>query len=167
MKKLLKYTSLALAICTALVCLVACGNKSKTFTCDAGLTITLNDSFYEKDIVSQTFYLESSNVIFIALKEDFTTLSNAGYNTDTLTKSEYLNIVKQNNSLTADIIEDVENDLVYLKYYKNTSGKDFFYLALAEKGSDAFWLCQFACEQKNETEYTNQFIKWAKTIEVI
>lgn len=169
MKKLLKSSCLVLAIISMVICFTACGNKpkAKTFTCSAGLSITLTDEFYEKSIVSQTFYLESTDSLFTALKETFTTLELVHNNPSQMTKSEYATLVKNNNNLTVEIVDDTVNDLVYFTYNKNVSGKDFFYLSVVEKGTDAFWLCQFACEQDNESKFTSQFIEWAKTITVI
>lgn len=168
MKKFIKITSLVLAICSVLICCTACGKaKSKTFSSEAGISITLTDKFYEKNIVSQTLYLESTDVIFTALKETFTILESVSSEPSELTKVEYAELVKQNNSLSAETIEDTANNLVYFTYTKLVSGKNFYYFAVVEKGSDAFWLCQFACEQKNESSFTSKFIKWAKTIVVV
>lgn len=48
--------------------LTGCVKKEKTFTTPAGLEITLNTSFKEKEIVSQTFYLESKDMIFYGIE---------------------------------------------------------------------------------------------------
>ena len=72
MKKF-KQTMLALLLCCLCVGLSACGAKAKTFSKE-GLTITLTTESQEKEIVSQTLYLQSSDVIFVALKDFIVTL---------------------------------------------------------------------------------------------
>lgn len=164
MKKVLKGMIVSVFVCVSF-CLIACGGaKPKTFTSDAGISITLTDVFYEKSMVSQTLYLESQKAIFVALKEDFSSFSNLGYNTESMTLMDYANLVISNNKLD---VSATENDgLVSFNYSKDVSGKDFYYKAYVFKGSDAFWLCQFACENSNKNTYDDQFNTWAKTIKI-
>ena len=164
MKKFLKGMVVSIFICFSF-CFVSCGeSKPKTFTSDAGLLITLTDDFYEKSMVSQTLYLESQKAIFVALKEDFSSFSNLGYNTESMTLMDYANLVIANNKL--DITATENDGLVTFNYSKDVSGKDFYYKAYVFRGDDAFWLCQFACENSNKTTYDNQFDTWAKTIQI-
>ncbi len=167
MKKIFKNLTIVLVLLVSSLSFVACGGpKAKTFTSDAGLSITLNDSFYEKNIVSQTMYLESKTMIFVALKEDFTTVQNAGYNPTTMTLMDYAALVIKNNKLNVSAKFDEQNNLTYINYQKSVSGKNFNYYAVVFKGTDAFWLCQFGCESKNYNSYKSQFVNFAKTIKV-
>ena len=72
MKRKIFVSLLALIMCFTLG---GCtfGTKEKTYT-SHGLKVTMNDTFQEKSIVSQTVYLESTEAIFSALKEDFSAL---------------------------------------------------------------------------------------------
>lgn len=161
-----KYTKL---ICLSLMLFLVAGcsltslfkESTKTYTVN-GISVTMNDSFYEKDLVSQTAYLESQNAIFTALKEEFTELEAVGITKDSTLK-DYAEAVKAANSFTGNIIE--KDGLVYFTYEKDISGKSFFYLATVYKTDDAFWLVNFACESKNKEEFEPKFIEWAKTVE--
>ncbi len=161
-----KYAKL---ICLGLLLFVVTGcslsslfkESTKKYTVN-GISVTMNDSFYEKDLVSQTAYLESQDAIFSALKEDFTELEVVGITKDS-TLTDYAEAVKTANSFTGNIIE--KDGLVYFTYEKDVSGKSFFYLASVYKADDAFWLVNFACESKNKDEFEPKFIEWAKTVE--
>ena len=141
-----KYAQL---VCLSLILFLVAGcslsslfkESTKKYTVN-GISVTMNDSFYEKDLVSQTAYLESQEAIFTALKEEFTELEAAGINKDATLK-DYAEAVKNANSFTGDIIE--KDGLVYFTYEKDVSGKSFFYLATVYKTDDAFWLINFAC----------------------
>lgn len=162
MKKF-KQTMLALLLCCLCVGLSACGAKAKTFSKE-GLTITLTTEFQEKEIVSQTLYLQSSDVIFVALKETNDSLTEAGYNVEEMNASAYAKVVIANNNMEATVEED--ENLITFSYSKNVSDKDICYVAYTFKGTDAFWLCQFACDVKDEQDFRPQFKAWAKTIVV-
>lgn len=134
--------------------LTGCSEKAKTFMNDAGIEITLNESFYEKDLISQTLYLESAKMAFIALKEEKSLIEQAtGTRFDLYSLFDYTRLVIRNNQLSADIKSD--DDLLYFIYEKEVSGKNFTYQAYTFKGSDAFWLCQFAVETKNYDELSS------------
>ncbi len=167
MKKSIKIMLSMMLVCLSIFTFVACSNNSeKTYTCDAGLSITLNNGFIEKEIVGQTYYLQSTNIIFTATKELFTELDESGAFTDAKNKTlkNYANLIISLNRLSSQIKED--NDLVYFSYTKSVSGQSYYYFAVMQKGTDAFWLCQFACLSKNKDKYTPKFIDYAKTITV-
>ena len=127
----------------------------------AGMSIVLTDAFYEKDLVSQTAYYESSNAIVTALKDEFSTLEAAGIGTD-ISLSDYAGIVMEVNGLDSEIRE--EDGLTYFTYEKSVSGKDYQYFASVYQAPDAFWLIQFGCERDNFEELEPDFIKWAGTV---
>lgn len=141
-------------------------SSTETYTSDAGISITMEKGFYEKTLVGQTYYLESTDVIFTALKEEFSIFDSYGYSPDTMSLNDYADLVKQVNELSTDTIFDEARNLTYFTYEKTVTGRDFYYLAVVTKGSDAFWLCQFACLREDSANYTNQFLDWATTIQV-
>lgn len=160
MKKYLKYFSLLLVG----VLLTGCAflEDEKTYEVN-GIKITMANDMVEKDLVSQTAYLEGDEVIFTALKESFTDLSQVGI-TEESTLKDYANLILTGNKLDSKVIEDA-NNVTYFTYEKEISGKDFYYLASVYKANDAFWLVNFACEKKNVNEYKDKFLKWASTVE--
>lgn len=159
MKKYLKLFSLLF-----IVLLVGAGcsltAKEKTYSVN-GINVTMKDGFYEKELVSLTAYLESSDSIFTALKEEKATLKEAGL--ENITLKEYAEAVVEANGLKEkDIIE--KDGLTYFTYEKEVSGKTYFYLASVYQTNDAFWLVNFACDTKNKDSFQEDFIKWAKTV---
>lgn len=169
MKKFFKTTAVAVVMLLSICFLGACGEpKPKTFNCDAGLTITLTDKFYERDMLTYTMYLESSNVLFVVQKEDFETLSVMGINENS-TVTEYAEkMLNLNNIYNVTPQVDEETDFAYCDYEKtdNATGKTLYNYTVIAKGSDAFWLCQFACESKNSKDLKPNFATWSKTIVV-
>lgn len=142
--------------------LIGCSEKSKKFTSDAGLSIELTSGFYEKEIVSQTMYLESKNMIFTALKEEKDLFEDYGINFNVYSLNQYASLVIKNNNVTTEVLS--EGELTYFIYEKTVSGRDFTYKAYVFKSSDAFWLCQFACQTKDFKKLEPKMSKYAKTI---
>lgn len=100
----------------------------------------------------------------MALKEEYSTFKEAGYDTDTMTTSDYAELVITANMLEgSEVMKDAEGN-EYFTYTNESNGRTYFYYAVVRKGSDAFWLCQFACLDKNTEKYTPKFTEWAKTI---
>ena len=58
-----------------------------------------------------------------------------------------------------------EDGVTYLEYTAESDGDTFKYFAAVFKGSDAFWLVQFACDVEEYDGYKSYFISWAKTVE--
>ena len=61
-----------------------------------------------------------------------------------------------------------ENGLTLMEYtvFNESKNKTFTYLTSMYKGSDAFWMVQFVCEDKNFEEYKPSFIEWAESVKV-
>lgn len=147
-----------------LFALTACGKKDKTFKSEAGIEITMDASFQEKELISQTLYLESKDMVFTALKEDKWLFEQLNINFETYSLNSYTELVISSNNLSVNI--ENKEGLVFFKYEKQASGKNFTYKAYTFKGSDAFWLCQFGVKSKNYDALSNNMTKYAKTIDV-
>lgn len=164
MKRSIKILSLCLAFVVVAACFAGCGSpKEKSFSKE-GLTITLTDEFEEKALVDAlTASYMSDYCLVTTLKEDFSLFSEAGLSTD-ISDREYLDMVIQSNSIDR---EREETDGFYtVTFEKEIQKQDITYLAVALKGSDAFWLVQFACPTDTFEDLRPQFIKWAKTVTV-
>lgn len=129
----------------------------------AGMTIALTQDFQEKDIVSQTATYLSSKYIVICLKEDFKILEQNNISSD-ISLNEYAEIVISSNSIVTNI--EGNESRPYFVYSQQISGKDYKYLAIAFKGSDAYWTVTFVCESKNYESSKEQLLKWADTIKI-
>lgn len=143
-------------------CGAAAGAKPKDFS-KAGMTITLTDDFQEKEIVSQTATYYTDEYMVVALKEEFSLFQQAGLQTD-ITLEDYAGLIRQNNGIlsTSSAVSE-EDGVTYFKYEKEVNGKNISYMATVFKGSDAYWLIQFACETQYFEQSSAQFLKWAKT----
>lgn len=151
-----------LLVLFAILLLTGCslGKTTKTYSTN-GISVTMDSGFYEKELVSQTVYLESQDAIFTALKEDFESLVGTTITSESTLK-EYADVIKTGNNLTEDFIE--KDGILYTTYEKEVSGKDFFYLVTVYKTNDAFWLINFASNAKDKAKFEPKFIEWAKTI---
>lgn len=136
-------------------------NTTKKYSVN-GINVTMDDDFVEKENVSYTTYLLSDKAMFLALKEDFTTLSQIGIDNNSKLE-DYANIIKKTNNLTNEFKK--ENNFMYTTYEKQINGKNYFYLAAVYKAKDAFWLVNFACVDKDKDKYMPKFIEWTKTVE--
>ncbi|MDR3216362.1 MAG: hypothetical protein LBT55_02950 [Clostridiaceae bacterium] len=141
------------------------GKAEKKVFEKAGIKLTLTDEFYEKDILTYTIYLESTDKAVIALKEE----PNAMFPISTELRA-YTESVLSVNMLTTPILTSSTEEGVllfeYFIYEKIVSGKDFTYLAITKKSETAFYLIQFTCETKNFADFKGQFLDWAKLVEV-
>ncbi len=164
MKKIFTTAFVCLFTLITILTLAGCSAKEKTYESTSGISITLTDNFVEKEYITATYYLQSENAIFIAVKENFDDLS---YYTSVNSESsliDYANVVISGNLLTSTI--KYQENLTYFTYNKSVSEKSFYYLAVVVKGTDAFWLCQFCCLDSTKEVYEQKFLEWAKTIVV-
>ena len=81
-----------------------------------------------------------------------------------LTLSEYAQLVIDNNDVDSEI--ENKDGLTCFAYDQISNGKDTHYYAFIYKASDAFWLIQFACENKYYDEAADLILKWAKSVTV-
>ena len=156
-----KAAILSLILSAVLIFSTSCGvldflKEDKTFT-KSGMSITLTESFYEKENAAYTAYYESPMILVFAIKEELSYFE--GMN---LTLNEYAQLVIYNNNLSCEVIED--NDLTYFIFEKSVNGKNYLYFASVYKSDDAYWLIQFACESANYEELKEAIIKYAQSV---
>lgn len=159
MKNILKRISVLCTVALLAICFVGCAFGAKKTFSKAGVTITLTDKFIEKELVSQTAYFESTEMVVTLLKEEFTLL--VGLENWTLKK--YAETTISGNGLTAEVVE-TEKSYVYFEYEKTVSGNDYKYLATCHKADDAFWLIQFGCFSKNYDKLQEDMFKYADSV---
>ena len=165
MKKI-KWLSLLVCVVLTVGMFTSCslllsGNSSKEkIFSKAGASITLNESFVEKEYASMTAYYESRLTIVSLLKEEFSSLGIAD-EAQQISLKEYAELLISGNKLEAEIHE---GDLTSFEYSKSVNGKDFSYFATVFKASDAYWFIQFGCESKNFEAEKPTFEKYAKSV---
>lgn len=157
MKKLI---AMILVVCSVMLLASGCDlfTKEKTFS-KSGMSITLTEKFVEKDRVAFTSTYESEDILVTTLKEEKSLLGDLSVDLDGYTKL----VIKANN-LTE--LPKHKDGLTYFEYEKEANGKDFHYFAFTFEGEDAYWLIQFACEQKNHEKMEDTIFKYAKTVKV-
>ncbi|PKK86806.1 MAG: hypothetical protein CVV63_03575 [Tenericutes bacterium HGW-Tenericutes-8] len=143
--------------------LTGCTKADKTFT-GAGVSITLNESFVEKEVVQAPLYLESQDHIFMAIRELKTDLS--GYNITTL--EGYINAVLSNSGKTAEVFtkEGTEETYMYAYYESTVGDQTFGYMLLVFEGDTHFYSMNFGCLSSKLEKNKDQYFDWAKTITI-
>ena len=160
MKKFLKVFTLVFAC----ILLVGCGEDNSSnevkYTSN-GLTITMESGLLEKTNENFDVYFQGSKMIFMAVEEKFDTLEIVNLDSNS-TLDDYITLILANNGESSGKLQD--GDLTYFTYEREVNGQEFFYVGTAYKTDEAFWLINFACQEKDKDEYKDLFIKYAKTI---
>ena len=144
--------------------LVGCfGPTEKKFS-KAGMTITLDSSFYEKDVVSYTATYTSQQIVVMAIKEEFSLFEDAGVDADALTLDEYAELVLYGNMLEAEI--EHKDGLTGFIFENDANGKTFKYSSYVFKGTDSFWFVQIGVESDKYEKNSEQIKTIAKSIVV-
>ena len=135
----------------------------KTFSSD-GLTLTLTEGFWETEYDPFTVCFDSSDMAVFALEETFEMFEAAGY-TEMPTVREYAELVAYANGV--DTASVSENDgLTGFIFSKTVDGSDYTYFAYTYKGSDSFWLLQFAVATDSADEYADTIMEYAISVTV-
>ena len=136
----------------------SCEQKLTTYTSDTGISVDMPAGMTEQSAVNFTYMLQGLKVIFMANKELKSQLAGYASNLD-----EYFSLIQTANGTAYDL-----KDADGVKYftYEAKTDKEYFYLAVILEGTDAFWLCNFACAKTDMETYEPKFIEWAKTIKV-
>lgn len=159
----MKKSIIVLFLMAAAFLLQGCTPSEKTFS-KAGVTITLNESFVQKDVIQAPLYLESTNHIFMAVRESKQEL--ASYGIDSL--AEYIDAVLTNSGKNVQTFSKTEGEVTYLyAYYTATvNDQEFGYMLLAFEGANHYYSMNFGCLESNLEKSKDQYFDWAKTITV-
>lgn len=162
----MKRIFLLLSLVMMSLILVSCGPSEKTFT-GVGITVTLDDSFIEKDVIQAPFYLESNKYIFTGMRESKSSLSSIGV----YTLNDYIETVLSVNgkgSVSPEMkLDDDDNVMYYYAYYNNSvEDMNFGYMMIAMEDSSNFYTMNFGCLEEEFDDNKDQFFEWASSIEV-
>lgn len=157
MKKLI---AMILVVCSVMLLASGCDlfTKEKTFS-KSGMSITLTEKFVEKDRVTFTSTYESEDILVTTLKEEINPIVGGFIDLDAYAKE----VIKVN---LLNVEPQHKDGLTYFEYEKEANGKDFHYFAFTFEGEDAYWLIQFACDQKNHEKLEETIFKYAKSVKV-
>jgi len=109
----------------------------------AGLTITLNDTFYEKEHMGYTTCFLSEEIAVFLLKEEYTLFDNTDFSSAS-SLEEYAGLVWNANQFAGNVPLVTDGDLKYFEYDYSANGNNYTYRTYVFKAADAFWLVQFA-----------------------
>ena len=159
MKKLVSFILLFTFIFTLGGCAVK-DTKEKVFTKNE-FSITLNEAYIESEYEGYYACFDSATVAVFVVKEGFDIME--GFSDYTI--EQYANIVMYNCSDKLPSFHQ-KDGISYIEYsFKNTEvNKTYKYLTALYKSSDAFYMVQFTCEDKDYIEYKDYFIERAKTV---
>ena len=142
----------------------ACGEPAETEFSSNGFTITLTDSFRQKEIENYTVSFESKTSAIFVIKESFDLLEELS----DYSLNQYAELVKAANSKMMPSEITLTDGLTAFEYSAYNSDEDttIKYFTVMFKGTDAFWTVQFACNQDDYPVLKNEFIKYAKSVQV-
>ena len=132
----------------------------KTFRAK-GMSISLPEEFEQSELMGFDAAFDSPDVAVFVIKELFSEADWADY-----TLQQYAELILQGNEeKNPSPITQTEGLTVFEhSSYNQLEQCTFQYLSVMFKGTDAFWLFQFTCDQTNYQQYKPHFIKWAKTV---
>lgn len=135
--------------------------KEKTFTYQE-MNITLTDQFVEQDNGENSRVLSAGETVVVILKEPFITMEGFG----DLTLEEYGELVLNVNGYDTDMLQKADGLVTFTYEYEHPEEKVvIWYYSVVYKADNAFWLIQFAAPKSKATDYRDQFITWAKTVQ--
>ena len=142
--------------------ITGCQKKEKLFEKN-DFKITLTDDFKEDTYEKANYYFISNDAAVTALKESFELLSQIDITSDSPLE-DYANAVLKANNKDEVLIK--EDGFSYFTYTNEVNSNTFFYISVLKKGKDGFWLINFMCLDKDKNNKKDEFLKFAKSIEV-
>ena len=144
------------------ILIVGCAKKEKEFK-KSDFKITLTEDYKEDSVKEATYYFASSNTGVTVLKETFELLSIIDITSES-SLEDYGKAVLKANNRNNELIK--ENDFIYFTYDNSINSNKFYYVSVMKKGKDAFWLINFFCLYEDKDKYEQEFLRFARTIEV-
>ena len=162
MKKTLCRILLLTIAVLLLLTTAACSRQGKTkvFTVEE-LSITLTDAFDEKNLLTQTAYYESEDMLVTVLRESDATLRSESLDPE-MSAAQYAETVIEMNQINAAVQTD--GDLTYFAFRQEISGESCYYVAFIYKTESAFWMIQFVCEAGDAEELQPLIFSYAKNV---
>ena len=149
MKHLTKIFLIGLLVCSML--LSGCFEKEpepKEFSAE-GMTITLNDSFSERESDTYTVSYIAPKVVVYAMREAFDSFVNPTFASKT-TVVEYAEDLVESNELDAEV--KTVYGLTSFIYTRRSKGEEYTFYTAVYKTEDAFWHVQFATKTDSFNE---------------
>lgn len=155
-----------LAVIAAVLSFAACGGTSlTTYDTGTGLTAELPAGLTKQEL-SGAVVFSNNDFMMSALIETNETFTSLGVDPASFTIEDYADLVKSaNTGVDIDFKKDAAGN--YASPYENLSnGVKYFYYATIRKGTDGFWLINFACNVDEQDTYLPLFEQWSQSIKV-
>jgi len=129
-----------------------------------GMEITLTEDFAPVEAAGFTAGYGSGEAAVYVLREDFGAFEGFG----DLSVAGYGLMVLENNGLadTAQLKEEGDSASFEYVFTQQGTGASYYYYCTVKKGSDAFWLIQFAIPAQAQERYADVIPQWAQSVQV-
>lgn len=130
------------------------------------VNVTLTNKFVQQEnIEGSDYHFKHNTLEFIISHEDAS--SYPSMTTQQYAAAWQTSIKVNPKVISSEVVNDTDNDLVYVKYHSYAGSRITIYSAFIFKGSDnIFYVCQFGDFQNEYNALESQIIQWAKTITV-
>ncbi len=145
-----------------LVGLTGCATKEKLFNKD-NFKITLTDAFKEDDYKGANYYFISKKAGLTVLEESYDELAKLNLSSES-TLDDYANAVMEANGKNIKI--NKEDNFYYFTYDSTTENDRYYDMSALYKGKNGFWLLNFFGKYDDREDLKNDFLKYAKTVNV-
>lgn len=129
----------------------------------AGMNITLNESFTQKEYVTYTTGFESADIAVFVLLEEAALFDGTDYGTD-FSADTYAEMLWKSNGNAGSPELTSAGDLVWFDFDASANGNDYTYRAFVFKSADGYWLVQFAALAENFEALADTMNAYAATI---
>ncbi len=128
----------------------------KTFTSEAGISITLTTKFKAQEVEGFDFLYSSQKVAVFGSKDSFELFPEiADY-----TNEEYGLLVLETGEFDPTVTLKPFGDSYSISY----QAENFYYFCVIYKTDDAFWFVQFGTDIDDADDYADDFQKWANSV---
>lgn len=131
-----------------------------TFVNEAGVRITLTDTFEEMNFDAYDFTYGTNDAVVFGFDDKFELVEGLEDYTVEEYAEEYIDYWKLDTKVKK------HNDLVYIEYedYGDDGVTKYCYMLVIYKTEDAFWGINFAVDEPQYEEYKPYFYEWAESV---
>ena len=126
------------------------------------LRITMTEDFEDIEPEGYDRVLQKGMCVAMFMEEPFTNLEGM----EELSVEEYYSLLRFYNSAVSQSLTEQGITYVQSQYQNPETGILWHYMLVAYKGTDAFWLVEFAVPENKWEEMKHELLKWAASVEI-
>lgn len=134
------------------------GSSLETYT-KGDFSITMASNLEEEQVDGFDMFYRSKSVMVFGLREE------KQFFLAETTLEDYGSFVLEANGKT-QLQLNREDDLIWFEYKDQPEGQEIYYFVVCCEDADAFWIVNFVTPAENVDQYKDDFLAWAKTIEL-